>query len=92
MPELAPGDKVWVTDKEVPGAVVQQAHTPRSYIVDTPSAVIRRNRRHLVADPMQSPAPARVTASRSPVVWPPNVGEPVMNNTFPMVPNTFGFD
>jgi len=81
MPKLAPGDKVWITDKEMPGTVVQEGHTPRSYIVDTPKSVIRRNRHHLVADPMQSPVCTEDNMSRSPSVIPTEIGEPVMNKT-----------
>ena len=29
------------------GKVIQRANTPRSYMVDTPTAVVRRNRSHL---------------------------------------------
>ena len=32
---------------QVPGQVVQTASTPRSYVVQTPSGELRRNRAHL---------------------------------------------
>jgi hypothetical protein len=43
---LIPGQKVWV-DKQYAGTVVQAAATPRSYIIQTPSGQVRRNRRAL---------------------------------------------
>lgn len=55
---LAPGDPVLVkTDEQskwsTPARVVQAAPgaSPRSYMVDTPTGVLRRNRRHLQACP-----------------------------------------
>ena len=42
-----PGDKVYVKDAKVRGTVVNPAKTPRSYIVETPTGKLRRNRRHL---------------------------------------------
>ena len=40
---------VWITSGEQPatGTVIRPAYTPRSYIVDTPSGQVRRNRQHL---------------------------------------------
>ena len=35
----------------VPGQVMRSADTPRSYIVSTPSGLVRRSTRHLVAIP-----------------------------------------
>ena len=52
LPELQPGDsvhvkldqqKVWKT----PGKVIARSPVPRSYIIQTPNSVVRRNRRHL---------------------------------------------
>ena len=52
LPELRPGDsvhvkldqqKVWKT----PGKVIARSPVPRSYIIQTPNSVVRRNRRHL---------------------------------------------
>ena len=52
LPELQPGDsvhvkldrqKVWKT----PGKVTASSPVPRSYIIQTPNRVVRRNRRHL---------------------------------------------
>ena len=40
---------VWVTtgNNQTPGRVVSNAGTPRSYLVTTPSGLVRRNRQHL---------------------------------------------
>ena len=40
---------VWITSgtQPVPGRVVLPANTPRSYLIDTPSGRVRRNRQHL---------------------------------------------
>ena len=44
---------VWVQtgDRQVAGRVIQPAATPRSYIVQTPSGQLRRNRSHLIPRP-----------------------------------------
>ena len=44
---------VWVQtgDRQVAGRVTQPAATPRSYIVQTPSGQLRRNRSHLIPRP-----------------------------------------
>ena len=50
LPELPDETAVWVTaggGEPVRGRVLTQAHTPRSYIVETPSGRVRRNRHHL---------------------------------------------
>lgn len=53
LPELLPGTKVWLTDQRKAGTVVKKADEPRPYVVKTESSPggIRRNRRHLVANP-----------------------------------------
>ena len=46
-PELQTGDKVqWIPDSRKLGIVKEKAHTPRSYIVQTPVGQLRRSRRH----------------------------------------------
>ena len=54
LPELSPGDPVWIKDREEPG-VVKQKHLERSFIVKTPKGTFRRNRVHL--NKMPSPRP-----------------------------------
>lgn len=46
LPSLPTDTPVWVNthDRQVPGTVLRPAHTPRSYIVETQSGPIRRNR------------------------------------------------
>ena len=52
LPDLQPGDSVRVKlDQQkgwkTPGKVIARSLTPRSYVVQTPFSVVRRNRRHL---------------------------------------------
>ena len=47
MKPLSPGTTVFITDIKCRGKVIQRASTPRSCIVDTSTAVVRRNRLHL---------------------------------------------
>ena len=49
LPPLPYDELVWVRteDRQVPGRVVQQANTPRSYMVESPSGIVRRNQSHL---------------------------------------------
>jgi transposase InsO family protein len=41
-------DKVWIKDQKKSGTVKTESNEPRSYIIQTDSGEIRRNRRHLV--------------------------------------------
>ena len=48
--------KVWITSegRRTEGIIVSPSKSPRSYLVDTPKGVVRRNRQHLyVAPPTQ---------------------------------------
>ena len=51
MIDLIPRQSVWVQDPHTrtwyEGAIVSKAETPRSYIVQTKSGIVRRNRIHL---------------------------------------------
>ena len=49
LPMLPDKQTVWVETRghQVPGQVVQTASTPRSYVLQTPSGELRRNRAHL---------------------------------------------
>lgn len=51
---LSPGEEVWVTNEKASGTVIGNYSTPRSYLVDLPQGVFRRNRQHLI--PLQPPA------------------------------------
>ncbi|GBN25615.1 hypothetical protein AVEN_2059-1 [Araneus ventricosus] len=45
--ELKPGQVVWITDKISYGRIKAKHAAPRSYLVETPKCIIRRNRFHL---------------------------------------------
>ena len=49
LPCLDPGARVWVPDQMVYDKVIERSEstTPRSYMIETPTNTIRRNRRHL---------------------------------------------
>ena len=53
--DLPENAKVWITseDRFVEGRVVQPAKSPRSYLIETPSGVVRRNRLHLNVIPQK---------------------------------------
>jgi transposase InsO family protein len=68
LPDLHTGNPVWIRDQGREGTVVQKCKQPRSYLVQTPQGVIKRNRSALVATPQPSagatpqvvqPAPSR---------------------------------
>ncbi|KAL1429319.1 hypothetical protein MTO96_016367 [Rhipicephalus appendiculatus] len=48
LPLLEPGYTVWVRDIKEMACVLSPASKPRSYVVETPTAVLLRNRVHLV--------------------------------------------
>ena len=43
--ELSPGDRAWLPDLRVEGKVLGRAPGPRSYIISTPTGLVRRNRK-----------------------------------------------
>ena len=45
------GDPVGVQDAKIGGTLIGKAGTPRSYLFQTPTTCLRRNRRHLVPTP-----------------------------------------
>ena len=49
LPCLDPSGRVWLPDQMMYGKVIAQLEstTPRSYMIETPTNTIRRNRRHL---------------------------------------------
>uniref|UniRef100_A0A3Q3FSB0 Integrase catalytic domain-containing protein n=1 Tax=Labrus bergylta TaxID=56723 RepID=A0A3Q3FSB0_9LABR len=49
--QLAPGQPVWVTDTKTQGTVVLSHSAPRSYLVNSQTGTISRNRHHLVPLP-----------------------------------------
>ncbi|KAL1416413.1 hypothetical protein MTO96_027976 [Rhipicephalus appendiculatus] len=56
LPPLEPGDTVWVRDIKETTCVLSPDSKPRSYVVETPTAVLVRNRVHVVpySDPTTS--------------------------------------
>ena len=53
LPELYPGDTVWIKDRQAEGKVIEEI-AQRSYVVHTPEGELRRNRRHLIQLPKVS--------------------------------------
>ena len=51
---LEHGDKVWIPDRKESGTIEKKLNMPRSYIVETPTGTVRRNRRHLIEIPTKS--------------------------------------
>ena len=63
---LQKGNTVYIEDMEKSGTVIDSHHNPRSFIVQTDSGVIRRNRTHLVpTNKNNSPADSTKTTSNS---------------------------
>ena len=54
LPALDPGDTVYVRDQKVKGVVSRKDESPRSYVVSTPTSIVRRNRVHLSLEPQTS--------------------------------------
>ena len=53
LPEIPDDSEVWITseDKPISGRVVTTGETPRSYVVETDSGELHRNRRQLIVAP-----------------------------------------
>ena len=67
LPEIPKDTKVWVTTNghHTPGTTITNANTPRSYIVETPSGEIRRNRSQLNINPSIPPRQEHPTTNDS---------------------------
>ena len=79
LPSLSPGTDVWVTIQggQEQGRISTTAPAPRSYLVDTPSGCVRRNRHHIIPQPATADTP---TNARDDL--PPNVANrPVTRST-----------
>ena len=73
LPELQPGDAVHMKlDQQkgwkTPGVVIAKSSTPRSYVIETPQSIVRRNRRHL--RPTTSPIEIEKFAELEPDIEP----------------------
>lgn len=70
LPDIPNNTAVWVTSdnaRRLSGHVASQADTPRSYLVQTPSGEIRRNRSHLIVQPHSDSPPSQIQ-TRSPIM------------------------
>ena len=54
LPELEPGDKVWVPLKSSNTGIVRKSSEPRSFVLKTEQPHLRRNRKHLVLSPNEA--------------------------------------
>ena len=54
---MPPGATVYVTDMDCTGTVIKLSKKPRSYLVNTPSTVVRRNRVQLKNIPTETSKP-----------------------------------
>ncbi|XP_054720689.1 uncharacterized protein LOC129230315 [Uloborus diversus] len=52
LPQLNIGEQVWVSDMRTYGKIKAAHQAPRSYIIETPRGVLRRNRRYLHPSPV----------------------------------------
>ena len=74
---LSPGEQVWVTDARSSGTILQKHSTPRSYLVDSPQGVLRRNRQHLIPLPSPTMSGCSTPQQRSPDPMPDPTPEPM---------------
>ena len=71
LPEIPDNTAVWIASDSncrSPGRVTTSAETPRSYLVDTPSGQVRRNRSHLIVQPQPEDATPGQSTNRSPIM------------------------
>ena len=72
--DLSAGDKVWLPDLKTEGKIVGKAGGPRSYVISTPTGLVRRNRRmtrNAGLPPVVELIPGPVTTRPVPAVNPP---------------------
>ena len=76
-PEIPNNTEVWVTSEREPirGRVVSSAGQPRSYVVETPTGQIQRNRNHLNVIPEQPPENTEATETETTTPTSPAVTE-----------------
>ena len=69
IPELPNNIEVWITThgRAIPGTVLKLAAEPRSYIIQTSSGNIHRNRSHLNIIPNPEPSTSQHDRSKSPI-------------------------
>lgn len=73
---LDDGEEVWVRDTRSRATVLSPAQRPRSYIVQTPSGILVRNRRHLVpcSNPQSAPSDDTGSSNRAAPISAPSPG------------------
>ena len=82
LPPLSDNTEVWITSGEqMSGTVVRAADTPRSYIVDTPSGELRRNRHHLNIVLQSSPTSFGTSTTREPIITRSRAGKVIYTLT-----------
>lgn len=78
--ESIPDDaRVWITDLQREGIVIEKHATPRSYLVDTEKGVVRRNKQHLQVlpdHPTEDPNVVSSTEEPACPVNPPDIPKP----------------
>ncbi|RXN18923.1 Transposon Ty3-G Gag-Pol poly [Labeo rohita] len=55
LPQLHPGESVWIGDTREKGTVIMSTGTPRSYVVDSPKGILCQNQSYLVPTPVAPP-------------------------------------
>ena len=69
---LDPGQSVWITGRRDSGIVMQPTEAPRSYLVSTPTGIVRRNRQHLTTIPEGNLNSDAHKGDSNVIVQPPN--------------------
>ena len=77
LPEIPNNSAVWINTggNSIPGQIVTQSTTPRSYLVQTPSGTLRRNRSQI------NPAPNSQTSPSQPTAPTPADRDPIMTRS-----------
>ena len=88
--EIPDNTEVWITSESDPirGTVVSTAGPPRSYVVETPTGQVYRNRGHLNVVPEQPQENTEQTTSQSPVPVVPSLPEQPQENTALQLPSS----
>ena len=80
LPEIPDDTSVWVTTdhNRTEGCVAGPANAPRSYMVNTPSGQVRRNRAHLTIRPEEQQHENMTQNHRSPIQTRARTGTPIL--------------
>ena len=76
LPDIPDNTDVWITTdgQDTPGTTIRRAEVPRSYIVQTPTGEVHRNRSQLNINPSTTTDTQPITNSRSPVLTRSHIG------------------